>query len=367
MSFAIQEESLWQKAIDESNGRMYCNNSTNNTLPAIFTLFAEMFTSRQIDICNGLVNIISQYHGSHVILVFKLQRFNDYYSLIQQFQNKNPKIIKMVHIRKENNVILHVFDIIYLNLRQLLPEKLRNCLTDVVSLGQAQIATGCFSGCISLKSIPMVIESWRIPTNCSKLFEECHTFNQPLVNFDTSHVTDMTRMFAECSAYNQPLIFDASNVTSTAWMLMNCRNFDSKLEWKTTGELKNMNGMFSGCISFDKPLDLLNTDNVTNMDCIFAHCYKFNQILPRNTYNGKCENINISCDLNTHHVKDPLLPSNGDNKQVTSSLNYITEFMLDEQYFSVYDDSDIDYANPRIVNQYSNHPCHEYDDIVNFW
>ena len=37
------------------------------------------------------------------------------------------------------------------------------------------------------------------------MFDEAHSFNQPLNNWDVSNVTDMYAMFADAYSFNQPL------------------------------------------------------------------------------------------------------------------------------------------------------------------
>ena len=72
------------------------------------------------------------------------------------------------------------------------------------------------------------------------------TFNQPLNNWDTIHVTDMRGMFSGASAFNQPL---------------NNRN---------TSQVTDMRGMFKKASAFNQNLAPWNVAKVTDMRHIFS-------------------------------------------------------------------------------------------------
>ena len=47
------------------------------------------------------------------------------------------------------------------------------------------------------------------------MFNGCSVFNQPVLNFDTSNVTNMTYMFGNCLVFNQSVSnFNTAKVTS---------------------------------------------------------------------------------------------------------------------------------------------------------
>ena len=117
-------------------------------------------------------------------------------------------------------------------------------------------------------------------TKMDWMFNDCHSFNQPLNNWDVSQVTDMFRMFEDCSAFNQPLNnWDVSQVTNMTYMFNYCLSFNQPLNNWNVSKVTEMIGMFGGCRAFNQPLGEWNVSKVTDMSGMFAHCRSFNQPL----------------------------------------------------------------------------------------
>jgi surface protein len=174
----------------------------------------------------------------------------------------------------------------------------------------------------------------------------CNTeFNQPLINWNISNVTNLDSLFFCCSKFNQPLstsdnIWNTSNVLDMSclfygtnynlsienWNISNVSNmrgmFDSSTynqplnSWDTTN-VKNMDSMFRANKVFNQSLDKWNTSNVINMSFMFFDCTSFNSpinnwdisnvkdfcwFLKSSAFNQPLDNWKINDYCNNHNM-----------------------------------------------------------------
>ena len=62
------------------------------------------------------------------------------------------------------------------------------------------------------------------------MFDDAHSFNQPLNNWNVSKVTDMECMFRRATSFNQPLNkWNVSNVEKMVCMFEGATSFDQPL------------------------------------------------------------------------------------------------------------------------------------------
>ncbi|SFC76188.1 BspA family leucine-rich repeat surface protein [Ruminococcus albus] len=122
-----------------------------------------------------------------------------------------------------------------------------------------------------------------LPQNCSTLFyyyTNCTSID--LSKADTGNVTNMNSMFSECSALKKLDIssFDTSKVTNMEDMFYGCSNLSSiNLSSFDTSNVTNMSAMFYGCTGLTS-IDLRNFDTgkVTKMSGMFLNCRKLTSI-----------------------------------------------------------------------------------------
>ena len=86
--------------------------------------------------------------------------------------------------------------------------------------------------------------------------EDATTFNQPLADWDTSHVKDMCGMFLNASSFNQPLA-----------------------EWDVSKVIYLESTLFAGASNFNQPLADWDISNVEVTYCMFENAHGFNQSL----------------------------------------------------------------------------------------
>jgi surface protein len=114
-------------------------------------------------------------------------------------------------------------------------------------------------------------------TNMSAMFNLAIAFNQPIVGWDTSNVTDMSGMF-HASGFNQAIVgWDTSNVTDMSWMFTSLDAFNQPIGDWDTSNVTNMEGMFTGALSFNQNIGDWDTSNVTDMEWMFGLAPAFNQ------------------------------------------------------------------------------------------
>ena len=140
-------------------------------------------------------------------------------------------------------------------------------------------------------------------TELNNLFENNHTFNQDIWNWDTSNVTTMIHTFKEAYAFNQDINYwdvskvirmdgmflvasafnkplnrwNTSNVESMADMFAVTHNFNQDISNWNVSKVNTMRHMFAYTTSYNQPLTNWNTSNVRNMDAMFWESKAFNQ------------------------------------------------------------------------------------------
>lgn len=115
-------------------------------------------------------------------------------------------------------------------------------------------------------------------TSTESMFYECRTFNQDIVAWDVSKVTDFNFMFGECKAFNQPVgTWDISSATDLSYMFGYCDNFNQYLNDWDTSNVTKIEGIFSGATEFNSPLNNWVLDNVTSTSSMFDGATNFDQ------------------------------------------------------------------------------------------
>lgn len=137
-----------------------------------------------------------------------------------------------------------------------------------------------FSGCSSLTTVPLLNTS--NVTNMLAMFERCSSLIE-IPTLDTSKVTTMYSMFGRCTSLKQIPLLDTKRCVDMEIMFNDCSLLETipKLE---TGNVTNMNGMFKGCSSL-KQIPLLNTKSCNLMQEMFSGCSSITEIPELDTSN----------------------------------------------------------------------------------
>ena len=87
------------------------------------------------------------------------------------------------------------------------------------------------------------------------MFYGALTFNQPLLEWDTSKVVDMGQMFEKASVFNQSLVaWDTSNVMNMTQMFCGAKSFDQAIKDWNFQKVVSYAGMLFNAQSFDHDL-----------------------------------------------------------------------------------------------------------------
>ena len=98
---------------------------------------------------------------------------------------------------------------------------------------------------------------------------------QKILNYNTtSNVTNMNGMFYYCIQLNTIPQLDTSKVTNMSYMFSN--SAVTTIPQLDTSKVKNMSYMFSGCSKLT--MIQLDTSNVTSMEYMFSNCFKLTTI-----------------------------------------------------------------------------------------
>ena len=127
------------------------------------------------------------------------------------------------------------------------------------------------------------IVSWDVSnvTQMSHMFYYATTFNQPIGSWNVTQVTNMSNMFLYATAFNHPIgSWNVSNVKIMSQMFQGASSFNQPLDSWNVSKVTDMHNMFAGNSSFNQPLGSWNVGNVTNMSWMFGSQLKntlFNQ------------------------------------------------------------------------------------------
>jgi surface protein len=116
------------------------------------------------------------------------------------------------------------------------------------------------------------------------MFQAASSFNQPVNNWDVSHVTDMNNMFADAQSFNQDVSdWDISSITSTPNMFGGASSFNNggqPMDWgNKTSNLVSLYSMFDRAVSFNQDISGWNTSQVTSMSYMLNQTASFDQDL----------------------------------------------------------------------------------------
>jgi surface protein len=179
------------------------------------------------------------------------------------------------------------------------------------------------------------------------MFNNCNAFNQTLVGWDVSNVTNMSNMFSGCTVFNNGDVTNAAskpltNFVTTSFagslssMFKDCGNFNQIISSWVTSRVTIMDNMFNGCTVFNngdtqnnasKPLtNFVTTSFAGSLSSMFKDCGNFNQTISSwvtlrvtimdNMFNG-CTVFNNGDTQN--NASKPL--TNFDTSSVISSLS----------------------------------------------
>ncbi len=93
-------------------------------------------------------------------------------------------------------------------------------------------------------------------TNLTSMFAGAEAFNQPINNWDVSHVTNMSSMFYDADVFNEPLgNWDVTKVKSMSYMFYGAKKFDQPLNSWNTASVTNIRSMFEKASQFDEAIE----------------------------------------------------------------------------------------------------------------
>jgi surface protein len=102
------------------------------------------------------------------------------------------------------------------------------------------------------------------------MFQEAHSFNQPIGNWNVSNVTSLVATFIAAYSFNQNINnWNVSNVNDMYGTFAYCNEFNQPLNNWNVSNVTNMFGTFYSAGKFNQPLNNWNVSNVTSMDGMF--------------------------------------------------------------------------------------------------
>lgn len=112
----------------------------------------------------------------------------------------------------------------------------------------------------------------------SKMFAGAASFNGEIGTWDVSSVLDMSHMFRHASSFNREIgTWDVSSVGSFLGMFEDASTFDRHIEAWDTSRAETMSSMFAGAVSFNQPLQGWDLSRVTHTENMFAGAIVFDQ------------------------------------------------------------------------------------------
>ena len=109
-------------------------------------------------------------------------------------------------------------------------------------------------------------------------YNEPSTFNQDIITWDVSNVTNMRLMFTWCGDFNQNISYwDVGNVDNMQGMFVGAMSFNQPIgEWDMSS-VEEIRAMFNVSYSFNQPVGNWDLSNVSDMTYLFKAAYSFNQ------------------------------------------------------------------------------------------
>ncbi len=115
-------------------------------------------------------------------------------------------------------------------------------------------------------------------TSTQHMFRNCTDFNSELINWDAGNIKRMDGMFSGATKFNKPLTtFKTGNVISMRRFLYRCSTFDQDLSHFDTGKVENMTRLFCGAANFNKSLQNWDVSKVKSFNRTFAWSEAYNQ------------------------------------------------------------------------------------------
>ena len=143
-----------------------------------------------------------------------------------------------------------------------LPDYAENLRQRPEQMGHVARVPACAARSRSRKAFNQPINSGarRAVTDMDEMFsgkvsdQEATGFNQPIENWDVSHVKTMERMFKDAAVFNQPLHkWRTASVTSLQETFKDAISFNQPLPWDVS-KVTNAAGIFRDAASFDQNL-----------------------------------------------------------------------------------------------------------------
>ena len=130
--------------------------------------------------------------------------------------------------------------------------------------------------------VPTTLHNTSNVNSTAYMFMACKNITTvPL--FDTSNVTDMYSMFNNCTSLTSVPLFNTQKATDMRSMFRNCTSL-TEVPLFDTQNVTRMYGMFRGCTSLTS-VPLFNISNVTSIEKMFRGCTSLTSVPAFNTQN----------------------------------------------------------------------------------
>ena len=186
------------------------------------------------------------------------------------FQHDNLKELN------KSNTKIFIDDEIYEFTKSFKPKKEGNYIIKIILNFQMKDCSYMFYDCESIKTIDLSSFDGREVIDMSYMFSYCSNLKDlKFGSIDTSNVTNMSYMFCHCKELEtlNLLSLRTDKVTAMEEMFCGCINLKTILFKFKTGNLINMNEMFSFCENLeDLDLSSFNLTKINKMNDVFSCC-----------------------------------------------------------------------------------------------